>query len=60
MAIAYVEHPITKEEKKEYLKSFDKVLDIRFAPERVSDNDGVFRKESKKTSKKKASLKSDS
>ena len=39
MAIAYVEHPITKEEKKQLRKEFDKVLDIRFAPKKLGDGD---------------------
>lgn len=39
MAIAYAEHPITKEEKKELRKQFDKVLDIRFAPKKLGDGD---------------------
>ena len=44
MAIAYVEHPLTKDEKKKYLKTFDKVLDIKFAPEKLADCDKKFEK----------------
>lgn len=44
MSIAYVEHPITKQEKKQHLKKFDKVLDIRFAPDKLEDGDKKFQK----------------
>ena len=52
MAIAYVEHPVTKEQKKDLLKKFDKILDIRFAPEKMADGD---KKITKPKDKKKAS-----
>lgn len=48
MTIAYVEHPITKEEKKELLKEFDKILDIRFAPEELGKGDKKIPKPKKK------------
>ena len=44
MAIAYVEHPVTKEEKAKYRKSFDKVVDIIFAPEKLAEGDKKFEK----------------
>lgn len=44
MATAYVEHPITKDEKKKYRKTFDKVLDIKFAPEKLEEGDKKFPK----------------
>lgn len=44
MKIAYVEHPITKEEKANYRKEFDKVLDIKFKPEKLNDGDKEFKK----------------
>ncbi len=50
MAIAYVEHPVTKAEKAELQKKFDKILDVRFAPKDLQDGD---KKIEKKKSKKK-------
>lgn len=47
MAVAYVEHPLSKEDKKKYLKDFDKVVDIKFAPEKLPDGDKVFKKAKK-------------
>lgn len=46
MKIAYVEHPVSKEEKKMYLtkKGFDRILDAKFAPEKLGDGDKVFTK----------------
>lgn len=44
MAIAYVEHPVTKAEKKELRKKFDKVLDIRFAPKELEKGDKKIEK----------------
>lgn len=52
MAIAYVEHPITKEEKAKYRKDFDKVIDIRFKPEKLADGDKVFTKSKPKAEPK--------
>ena len=51
MAIAYVEHPVSKEEKKKYRKDFDKVIDIRFAPEKLEDGDKKFPKPKPKAEK---------
>lgn len=51
MAIAYVEHPITKEEKAKYRKTFDKVVDIKFAPEKLEDGDKKFAKPKPKAEK---------
>lgn len=48
MKIAYVEHPVSKEEKKQYLKDFDKVIDIRFAPEKLEGGSKKFEKPKKK------------
>ena len=48
MAIAYVEHPLTKEEKAKYRKEFDKILDIRFKPEKLEEGDKEFKKPKKK------------
>lgn len=44
MAIAYVEHPVSKDEKAEYRKKFDKILDIKFAPEELEKGDKKFAK----------------
>ncbi len=44
MAIAYVEHPVSKEEKAKYRKDFDRVLDVRFAPKELEKGDKVFKK----------------
>lgn len=53
MRIAYVEHPVTAAEKKEYLKDFDKIIDIRYAPNKLESGSKKFEKpkaDSKKTS----------
>lgn len=52
MAIAYVEHPITKEDKKSYRREFDKVIDIKFAPDSLRDGDKLFPKPKKETKAK--------
>ncbi len=52
MAIAYVEHPVTKEEKVEYRKKFDRVVDIRFAPDDLEKGDEKFEKPKKKKAEK--------
>lgn len=45
MAIAFVEHPVSKEEKLAYRKQgFDRVVDIRFAPEKLEEGDKTFEK----------------
>lgn len=44
MKIAYVEHPLAKEEKTKLLKEFDKVLDIKFAPKKLPEGDKVIKK----------------
>jgi hypothetical protein len=44
MTIAYVEHPVTKAEKSEYRKKFDKIIDIQFAPEELERGDKKFAK----------------
>ena len=51
MAIAYVEHPITKEEKKELRKTYDKILDIKFTPEKLEKGDKVIKKTEEKAEK---------
>jgi len=48
MAIAYVEHPLSIDEKKALLKKFDKVLDLRFKPEKLETGDKVIEKEKAK------------
>jgi hypothetical protein len=48
MAIAYVEHPLSTDEKKALLKKFDKVLDLRFKPEKLETGDKVIEKEKAK------------
>lgn len=50
MAIAYVEHPVSKEEKAKYRKEFDCVLDARFAPKKLDEGDKVFKKAKPKKS----------
>lgn len=47
MNIAYVQHPITPAEKKAYRKEFDKVLDIKFKPEKLEAGSKVFEKKAK-------------
>lgn len=44
MAIAFAEHPVSKQEKKDLLKQFDKVIDIRFAPEKLAEGDKLVKK----------------
>tara|TARA_R100000951_G_scaffold103554_1_gene96218 strand:- start:115 stop:276 length:162 start_codon:yes stop_codon:yes gene_type:complete len=44
MSIAYVEHPITQEEKEKYRKDFDQVIDVKFKPAKLADGDKVFEK----------------
>lgn len=51
MKIAYVEHPVSKEEKAKLRKEFDKVLDIKFAPEKLPDGCKKFEKPKKKAEK---------
>lgn len=48
MAIAYVEHPVTKVEKTELRKKFDKIVDIRFAPDELEKGDKKIEKPKKK------------
>lgn len=43
--IAYVEHPVTKEEKAEYNKKGYKIIDAKFAPEKLEKDDKLFLKE---------------
>ena len=57
MKIAFVEHPITKEEKAKYRKEFDRVVDIRFAPEKLEDGSKLFPKKAAKKATKKAATK---
>jgi hypothetical protein len=47
MAVAYVEHPVTKEEKRSYKREFDKIVDIKFAPSQLKDGDKMFPKTKK-------------
>lgn len=51
MAIAYVEHPVTKEEKKKLLKDYDKVVDIKFKPEKLESGDKAIEKPKAKATK---------
>jgi hypothetical protein len=52
MSIAYVEHPVTKKEKQELRKKFDKILDIRFAPEELEKGDKKIEKPKEKEAEK--------
>jgi hypothetical protein len=52
MATAYVEHPVTKAEKAELRKKFDKLLDIQFAPEELEKGDKRIEKPKKKAEDK--------
>lgn len=53
MATAYVKHPCSQKQKEKLLKKFDKVLDVRFAPESLGDGDKIIGKESPKSEPKK-------
>ena len=44
MATAYVEHPVSKDEKKKYMQKGFKVIDVKFKPEKLEDGDKVFMK----------------
>lgn len=44
MKVAYVEHPITKAEKKAFNMEGFKVVDIRFKPEKLEAGDKVVEK----------------
>lgn len=48
MTTAYAQHPLSKEEKKSLLKKFDKVVDLRFKPEKLETGDKVIEKEKAK------------
>lgn len=50
MAIAYVEHPISVDEKKKYRKDFDKIIDIKFKPEKLEEGDKCFKKDKEEKS----------
>ncbi len=52
MSIAYVEHPVSKEEKAKYLKDFDRIIDIKFAPKKLEDGDKVIAKQKPKSKSK--------
>ena len=54
MSTLYIEHPVTKKEKKEYLKKFNKLLDVRFAPDKLSEGDKVIKKPKVKIEEQKA------
>lgn len=44
MAIAFVEHPCSTEEKKKYMLKGFKVIDVKFKPQKLEDGDKVFMK----------------
>lgn len=46
--IAYAEHPVTPEEKAEYNKKGYKIIDAKFAPEKLEKDDKLFLKETDK------------
>lgn len=48
MKTAYVEHPLSKEEKQKYNREGYKVVDITFAPEKLADGDKIVKKEKPK------------
>lgn len=50
---AYVEHPISKEDKKTLNKKGYQVLDIKFKPEKLGEDDEVFEKSKPKPKTKK-------
>ena len=52
MSIAYVEHPVTKAEKRELRKKFDKIIDIRFAPDDLEKGDKKINKPKNKAEDK--------
>lgn len=54
MGIAYVEHPVSKEEKKALRKEYDRVVDVRFAPADLGKDDKIIMKAKPKTAKPKA------
>lgn len=51
MAIAYCEHPVSKEQKVELRTKGFKILDIKFKPEKLEDGDKEFKHPKKKAEK---------
>lgn len=49
LSIAYVEHPVSKAEKKEYRKKgFDRIVDARYAPAEMPKGSKLFMKKKAK------------
>lgn len=42
MSIAYVEHPVSKEQKKEIMSKGFKIVDVRYKPEEIGEDDEVL------------------
>lgn len=51
MAIAYCEHPLTKEEKNNIRREGFKIVDILFKPEKLADGDKIVTKPATKKAK---------
>ena len=51
--IAFVEHPITKEEKWDIIDQGYQIIDIKFAPEKLPEGARLFKKEVKEPKAKK-------
>lgn len=52
MNVAYCEHPVSREDKLKLRKSGFKVIDIKFAPEKLSKGDKLVKKPKPKVEKK--------
>lgn len=44
MAIAYVKHPVSTQDKKEYRRKGFKIIDSKFAPDKLGPGDETFPK----------------
>lgn len=47
--VAFVEHPLTADEKFEITSKGFKIVDIKFTPEKLSEGDKVIKKAKEKT-----------
>lgn len=50
--IAYVEHPVSQEEKKDIMSKGFKIVDIKFMPKKIGKDDEVLAKSKSKKDEK--------
>lgn len=58
MAIAYVEHPVSQEDKQGYRKKGFSVVDARYAPSILADGDKLFPKKKARKREQEAEVES--